>query len=670
MNSRALLLAASGSLFLLAAWRPTAPDVRWRDPASYHLGDDPSPEWTEAAVEPDGRLLDLAFELEAPDGEWGEWVLALWQRDVNEPWRVRLNGTEIALLDRVEERVQRFHRVPDGVLRDGENELSIVGDRSNDDITVGDFELHDRALADLLELGTVQVRVTDAASDEGLPCRITIANEDGDLARIYPKREGRTADRQGLVYTADGEARIELAAGRYRVYATRGSEWGLGEAPLTIGKGEVRAVDLAIAREVDTTGFVAADTHIHTYTNSGHGDSTLEERMVTLAGEGVELAIATDHNHNTDYRPFQSAAGLNEYFTPVTGNEVTTEIGHFNAFPLDPADEVPDYESTDLVQLVEGMRAKGAQVVILNHPRWPDHEKGPFGVIRLDRYTGERALDAPFTFDAMELVNSTTEEDDPLFLFRDWFALLNRGELIWAVGSSDSHTVGDPVGQGRTYVRSTSDDPARIDVDEACRMIGAGFSSIGMGIYVDGTVNGHTSGQLGAVGEAGIDVRLRIGAPSWVRPRRAMVFVNGIAAAERELHGRDGPFDERLELALDWPYRHDAWVVCVVLGDAVTGPYWRTLAPYTLAATNPVFLDGDGDGAYASPRASATERLAGGATVDALQGCDEAVTVQGLYLLRRRFLAEAHERARRAGASVGGEREHVRAFLDSLGSFE
>mgnify|MGYP001602924364 CR=1 FL=1 len=44
------------------------------------------------------------------------------------------------------------------------------------------------------------------------------------------------------------------------------------------------------------------------------------------------------------------------------------------------------------------------------------------------------------------MINATTEEPTPMLLFRDWFALLNNGVRIFAVGSSDSHTVGEPVG--------------------------------------------------------------------------------------------------------------------------------------------------------------------------------------------------------------------------------
>src|SRR6185503_15507064 len=100
----------------------------------------------------------------------------------------------------------------------------------------------------------------------------------------------------------------------------------------------------------------AADTHIHTLTFSGHGDANVEERMLTLAGEGVELAIATDHNHFTDYRPYQSRLELNSYFTPVIGDEITTTNGHLNAFPFTLDSKVPLYKEGDWVKIVADAR--------------------------------------------------------------------------------------------------------------------------------------------------------------------------------------------------------------------------------------------------------------------------------------------------------------------------
>src|SRR6187399_2238029 len=132
------------------------------------------------------------------------------------------------------------------------------------------------------------------------------------------------------ISSPSGSARFGLSAGRYTILAGRGFEYSLAQAEVTTQAGETSTVSLKIRREVPTEGYVACDTHIHTLTHSGHGDATIEERMITLAGEGIELPIATDHNRHIDQRPFANTSCVEKYFTPVIGNEVTTPVGHFN----------------------------------------------------------------------------------------------------------------------------------------------------------------------------------------------------------------------------------------------------------------------------------------------------------------------------------------------------
>ncbi len=658
------------SLLLLAAGL-LLDSERVLDPALHHLGNDVVTDWTDVASEPEGMRLDVAFDAVENDREM---TLSLAQRDVDDPWTVRLNGVEIGELERTKARVSRNFPVPPGVLRRGENVLSIApSGKSTDDIVVGDVRLHPESFRERLGLRPVRVRVRDGESRRPIPARVTIVAADtGDLAPVYYASAATTAVRKGIVYTSAGEAVLELEPGAYRFHATRGMEWGLDTVERTMAADEEGGIvlDLSISREVDTRGYVAADTHVHTYTFSGHGDSTVEERLVTLAGEGVELAVATDHNHNTDYRPLQEEMRLHDHFTALTGNEVTTDVGHFNAFPLEPNGEVPPYKESDYVKLVDGMRAKGAKVVILNHPRWPKIETGPFGVFELDQRSGERSGGPErFTVDATELINSGTLQPDPFLIFRDWFALLNHGERISAVGSSDSHTVHEPVGQGRTYVPSATDDPSKIDVDAACEAFVRGRTSIALGIFTDVTVNEeHGIGSTVRVDDA-VRVSLRVAAPAWVVPKTATVFLNGVAVAESGVPTEDRrPTDVRLRFSLEKP-AHDAYLVCVVTGPPVVGPYWRIEGEYTLGATNPVFLDADGDGAYRSPRETAAAIVAKSGVepfklAAALKDADDSVAIQAAAIAREAYLAEASDKLRAIREALGdghsGAKEYVR----------
>jgi predicted metal-dependent phosphoesterase TrpH len=660
-------------LLLLAAVRtsPAHEGERVIDESYHHLGDTPTKDWPEASEKPEGTRLDVEFTSRANEGEW---ALAVRQRDVDDRWAILLDGAPVGELKRSKEQQVAWYPLPAGSVHEGANVLSFVPDKATDDVTLGDVRLVERTLREHLGLRPVSVRVVDEATGAGLPVRLAVTDEAGALLDLYYAESPKTAVRRGIVYTLDGAAAFELPPGRYRVHALRGMEWSHAAEPLELapnGQGEV-ALALALRREVDTKGFIAADTHVHTYTFSGHGDSTVEERMITLAGEGVELAVATDHNHQTDYRPYQEKMGLSGLFTPVTGNEVTTENGHFNAFPLDPGGPVPDHRIADWVRLVDGIRAKGAKVVILNHPRWPGIDTGPLGVFAFDRISGERHDGPAFTFDAMEIANSTALLEDPRYVLRDWFAILNHGERIGAVGTSDSHTVGDPVGQGRTYVRSSTDDPARIDVDEVCAAFRRGDTTISLGMFADVVVAGRcVPGSVAPVGREPVSVALRVAAPSWVVPKAVDVYVDGelVHVEPLEVH-RGRPFDRRLELTLP-PRRNDGWLVCFVLGEGVRDPCWRTQHDYTLAATNPVWLDVDGDGAYASPREQArglVEQYAG--DLDALRAQierrDTAVGVQVLSLVRERVGTDRDTLDRLAGSREDPANRTLWSYLESL----
>ena len=604
MQLRLLLPACVTALGVIGLLGLQERPGRMLDAKLHHLGNDATPDWKEAAREPEGTRLDVRFTSRANTGEW---LIFVRQRSVDNTWRLKANGVEIALLRSGAELVERAYAVPKGSFKEGENVLSFEPDVPTDDVVLGEVRLVEQSLRELYHLQPLRFRVTD---DHGapLPARITLIAADGSRPPIYYAESATTAAREGVLYTANGEAACEVPAGTYTTFATRGPEWSLSQVALTTAAGATPLAEHVLRRELDTRGFVAADTHIHTLQFSGHGDASALERQVTLAGEGVELAIATDHNHNTDYGPFQREAGVTPFYTAVCGNEVTTEIGHFNAFPLDPREPVPPYKSLDIVTIVAGIRARGARVVILNHPRWPNHDDSPFGHHHLDHLLGRFDPPLELPVDATEMINATTEEQEPLLLFRDWFSLLNRGVRIFAVGSSDSHTVGEPVGQGRTSVTSASDDPAAIDVAAACDALKNGRTSISMGCFVTVAVDGRSA--MGSSFErssdsAPFEFDVRVQAPSWVRARRATVFVNGLAELVLDVRANeDGATDDMQHVSLPLASKNDAWIVVVVQGDGISTPAWPQVNPYTLAATNPMFVDRDGGG-YSSPAAMA-----------------------------------------------------------------
>src|SRR5439155_10838637 len=130
---------------------------------------------------------------------------------------------------------------------------------------------------------------------------------------------------------------------------------------------------------------------------------------------------------------------------------------------------------------------------------------------------------------AMEVVNSGAQQTDVLRPVRDWFGLLNRGLLLTPVGSSDSHDVSRfLIGQGRTYIRSGSADPGKIDVDEAVANFLAGRVLVSCGLLAEITVNGkYGPGDLVPASGA-VKVKVRVLGPGWVQADKVELYANGL----------------------------------------------------------------------------------------------------------------------------------------------
>src|SRR5690606_24109353 len=178
------------------------------------------------------------------------------------------------------------------------------GANQPDDIRVGEVTIDARPMAGVLGECTVRIKVFDSETRKGLPARVTIVDHEGVLQTVNAALSERLAVRPGTVYTADGQAVFSLPAGAYTIYAGRGFEYSLASCQVRLAAGETAERELTIFREVPTEGYVACDTHVHTLTDSGHGDATVQERMITLAAEGTELAVATDHNVLVDHDPY------------------------------------------------------------------------------------------------------------------------------------------------------------------------------------------------------------------------------------------------------------------------------------------------------------------------------------------------------------------------------
>jgi hypothetical protein len=605
-------------------------------------------EWASFLAEGADSELNLKFASLNPRNQA---TLRLRQYDVRQPWLVQLNDSSIGRLRIDENDLAVYLSIPPGLLQGDRNTLKIVQENDVvDDIRVGEIVLYDRPLDQLLAESAVEVTLRDAATGDALPGRITVVNEAGALQQLGAASNERLAVRPGIVYTSDGTAAFGLPAGDYTLYAGRGFEYSLDSVRVTLNEGDRVRQTMTIRREVPTPGYVSSDTHIHTWTHSGHGDATLQERLITLAGEGIEWPIATDHNVHIDYEATAEQLGVRPYFTPVIGNEVTTRIGHFNVFPVEPDARIPNHQLTDWDAIFdEVFQTPGVEIAILNHARDVHSEYRPFDPGHHNAVVGRNLDGWTLRANAMEIVNSSAQQADIMRLTRDWMGMLNGGRVLTPVGSSDSHDVGRYiVGQARTYIRTSDDDPAEIDQREAVDQFKAGRVMVSMGLLAEISIDGrYGPGDLAPASEE-IEVAVRVLGPGWTRADRISLYANGRRLWTAPILEGDRP---GVKWSGAWTLprpAHDVYLVAVALGPGVRNGYWPLARPYqhegpvwepqVFGMTGAVWIDGDGDGSKTSAFEYA-DRLMDDAEGDweqlfrNLARYDEAVASQAAYLI-------------------------------------
>jgi hypothetical protein len=667
-------IASLWVIFVAAVQAPAAERVI--ADRSYFLGTAGFPEWEEnVGRNPHGRELHLDFSAAVNAGPQ---TLLIQQEGVKQGWSVYLNGKRLGNLSRSQTKLVHILEVPPKAFKEGRNRLSVRAPKNVDDVEVGPITVLDGAPSVALAEGWLVVDLVDGAGQPN-PGRITIADSNGaQAALVAPGATTKpitVAARPGVVYTGNGKARIGLRAGRYTIYGSRGFEFGIDQKEIEIKRGRTARLKLQVIREVDTTGWVSVDTHIHTLTFSGHGDSSVDERLLTVAGEGIDVAVSTDHNHHTDFATPARKLGVQHALTAVVGNEVTTKIGHLNAFPMSLDAAVPNYKLTNWTSLLsEIRRSPGVKVVALNHPRNVHSGFSPMSTNTFDRVSGASRLGVGF--DGMEVVTSAAMQSDIMALFRDWFALLNRGHRITGLGASDTHDVSRFIlGQARTYLRADDKDPGNISVDEVCDSLLQGRASVSFGLLAKIEIDGKSAGDLVLQRGRSLTAKVEVIGPSWVTADEVELFANGISIGKRRFQSGSAVLKGSFRFKIG-PLPNDAYLVAIATGPGLREPYWDTPRPYQasskrfvprlLAATNPVWIDVDGNGRFDSANAIAAEILERSSNAKrALDACaerDSAVVVQLAELLRKNTsLEKLKDLSRRVDSK--SVREGVAAYL-------
>ena len=408
---------------------------------------------------------------------------------------------------------------------------------------------------------------------------------------------------------------IALPVGSYRVSASRGPEFSIDERTVQISNGNTEELAFRIDRVIDRPDLISMDSHLHTLESDGAVD--VEQKIRAIVAEGIDVAIATDHNFPVDYRPALAKLGLEDQLVVFAGAEVTVpERLDYNTYPMAVRPEeynhgAIDALSTDLSALFQASRARDRGVVLqINHPRsW---QFDYFNWHALDPESAAFAREGfDLSFDVLEVVNGADYDTPNNRATRnDWFNLLRRGYFFPLVGTSDSHEIDrDEPGYSRTYIDRGDSQGGPIDAGKLMQRVREGRSFASNGPILDLTVSDcYRPGDTLTATSGKLNVGIDVWTAPWYEASVVNLYVNGEpqSAPTRPIpHATARHHRADIELQLG----RDAYLVAEVRGSTDLFPLLQRrptatgseagVLPYAL--TNPIFVDVDGNGRFDAP---------------------------------------------------------------------
>jgi hypothetical protein len=255
-------------------------------------------------------------------------------------------------------------------------------------------------------------------------------------------------------------------------------------------------------------------------------------------------------------------------------------------------------------------------------------DKGVIGPGSPDNPDGTRNID----FDVMEVMNGSKDNDFPGLrqVRRDWLSLLNQGIYRPGTAVSDSHRITvEHAGWARTYVFGVGDDPAAFGTTAFDNQVKAGRMLMSGGPYVECSAratNAHLQpagpGDLLSVTNGKIRLKVKVTSPAWMPVEEVRVIANGFIVNSFDgtttPHVRPVPANfqstgrtRRFNASLTFFLIEDTYFICEAgaklpasVNDLPTPPpivdiVEPDVVPF--AATNPIFVDTNGDSDFDPP---------------------------------------------------------------------
>ena len=471
--------------------------------------------------------------------------------------------------------------------------------------------------------GRVVGTVTDTEG-KPLPCKVRFDGRGETPDPVLGSMNGEHLA-GNVVYSETGAFSQVLPPGDYTATVSRGPEYTIAVAALTVERGRRTPLQAALQRVVKTPGWISANFGNLTAASSRFSEASAKGRVLNLLAEGIEFAPSTDYDTITDLSPAVRELGADAWLSTCPGVCLYWQGRKYaqrfhTAFPLPPRPGVQD----------GGMLQRPQHVMVKSWlARW---DTGSRKVIIIDEPTSSRVflddLDGDHQPDTLPGVGNDVMDVHSLMPLvdgdaqgrrdrrvLDWLAALRLGyRLKGIVNSADSDTFHGNA-RWRNYVASPTDDPARIQTSDVVDSLENGRIVMTSGPFLDVSlrVAGRTEPAIpgdevsAPDGRAALSVRVR--APDWIRIDEVRVLVNGevtpaLCFDRASQPERFGPAPEVFTETVPLELGGDAFIVVTAFGTNTAAGARRADASdldVQVAASNPIWVDAGGDGYRPSP---------------------------------------------------------------------
>ena len=413
-------------------------------------------------------------------------------------------------------------------------------------------------------MGVLVVRTLDAGTGQPTASRVHLTAADGKNY-VPTDAYARVSGAGDRIFHQTGTFRVELPVGDVKLDVVKGFEFHPAHAEAGIRGGELTQIDVPLKRLTDLSakGWYSGSTHVH-MNYAGNLHNTLENLMMMSAAEDQDIVneqIANKDNRILDHQYFVPGGKAHPLSTKdrilVVGQEYRPPFyGHVFMFQMREHLISPfttGYEGTAIESLYPSntdmfrkAKAQGATVGYVH----------AFGTQTQDKSGGNDPLNADlggakgFIVDAALGTTDAVEWSDAGTAgFHPWYAVLNNGLRVTAVGGEDSISsmhASKLVGSSRTYVYTGE---RGLDADAWFEGLRKGRAFVSTGPLVELTVNGRIPGEevaLSAAGEVEIDARVR----SIVALEKVTLLFNGEPVETLQLapDRKSADFSKRLKV--------------------------------------------------------------------------------------------------------------------------